>query len=251
MRLTRVVPLVLGLLGLVALAGAALGAFTDWGLEQQTQLGNKSQPLFGVGQPLTASSAASITQAQALEDPTRLVTLAKGLEASVVAAGPDDGVGPNADQMVLWPPSNPTHIILVNEEGSSEPGLQKVDLATGEATILTGIDDNDPVRVTPWGTIVFGEEASDGAMDVQGKTFATGVADLAGSVPRYGESVITVPVTISAFRMARQVMGAMKGGGIDRIDYEMKGKLGSGFSPTRFATRGSFDFPQGAAPDTQ
>jgi LEA14-like dessication related protein len=89
------------------------------------------------------------------------------------------------------------------------------------------------------------------AMDVQGKTFATGVADLAGSVPRYGESVITVPVTISAFRMARQVMGAMKGGGIDRIDYEMKGKLGGGFSPTRFATRGSFDFPQGAAPDTQ
>ena len=88
-------------------------------------------------------------------------------------------------------------------------------------------------------------------MDVQGKTFATGVADLAGSVPRYGESVITVPVTISAFRMARQVMGAMKGGSIDRIDYEMKGKLGSGFSPTRFATRGSFDFPQGAAPDTQ
>ena len=88
-------------------------------------------------------------------------------------------------------------------------------------------------------------------MNVQGKTFATGVADLAGSVPRYGESVITVPVTISAFRMARQVMGAMKGGGVDRIDYEMKGKLGSGFSPTRFATRGSFDFPQGATSDTQ
>ena len=60
-------------------------------------------------------------------------------------------------------------------------------------------------------------------MDVQGKTFATGVADLAGTVPRFGESVITVPVTISAFRMARQVMGAMKGGGLTRIDYEMKG----------------------------
>ena len=86
-------------------------------------------------------------------------------------------------------------------------------------------------------------------MDVQGKTFATGVADVAGSVPRFGESVIAVPVTISAFRMARQVMGAMKGGGLDRIDYEMKGKLGGGFSPTRFATRGSFDLPQGAASD--
>lgn len=82
-------------------------------------------------------------------------------------------------------------------------------------------------------------------MDVQGKTFATGVADVTGSVPRYGESVIEVPVTISAFRMARQVMGAVKGGGIGKIDYEMKGKLGSGFSPTRFATKGSFDLPAG------
>ena len=88
-------------------------------------------------------------------------------------------------------------------------------------------------------------------MDVQGKTFATGVADLAGTVPRFGESVITVPVTISAFRMARQVMGAMKGGGLTRIDYEMKGKLNSGFSPTRFATRGSFDLPASDSPAAQ
>jgi len=162
----RVVPLAVGVVALVVLTGAALGAFfDDWGLDRQTQMENKSQTLFGVGQPLTASSTASISKAQALADPAGLVTLAKGLQASVVAAGPEDDVGPNADQMVLWPPSNPTHIILVNEEGSSEPGLQKVDLATGEATtILTGIDDNDPVRVTPWGTIVFGEEASDGAM---------------------------------------------------------------------------------------
>jgi len=88
-------------------------------------------------------------------------------------------------------------------------------------------------------------------MDVQGKTFATGVADVAGSVPRFGESVISVPVTISAFRMARQVMGAVKGGGLGKIDYEMKGKLNTGFSPTRFATRGSFDLSADTVPDTQ
>ena len=99
-----------------------------------------------------------------------------------------------------------------------------------------------------------GHDGFDGValeMDVQGKTFATGVADLAGTVPRFGESVITVPVTISAFRMARQVMGAMKGGGLARIDYEMKGKLNSGFSPTRFATRGSFDLPASDSPAAQ
>jgi LEA14-like dessication related protein len=89
------------------------------------------------------------------------------------------------------------------------------------------------------------------AMDVQGKTFATGVANVAGSVPRFGESVISVPVTISAFRMARQVMGAVKGGGLGKIEYEMKGKLNTGFSPTRFSTRGSFDLSTETAPDTR
>ncbi|HKU90431.1 MAG TPA: LEA type 2 family protein [Steroidobacteraceae bacterium] len=88
-------------------------------------------------------------------------------------------------------------------------------------------------------------------MDVQGKTFATGVANVAGSVPRFGESVISVPVTISAFRMARQVMGAVKGGGFGKIEYEMKGKLNTGFSPTRFSTRGSFDLSTETAPDTR
>jgi LEA14-like dessication related protein len=80
-------------------------------------------------------------------------------------------------------------------------------------------------------------------MDVQGKTFATGVADVTGTVPRFGEAVITVPVTISAFRMARQAIGAMSGGPMKKIEYEMKGKLSGGLRTTRFATRGSFDFP--------
>jgi len=80
-------------------------------------------------------------------------------------------------------------------------------------------------------------------MDVQGKTFATGVSDAAGTVPRYGETVITVPVTISAFRMARQAMGLISRDSIDKIEYEMKGKLSSGFSTARFVTKGSFGFP--------
>ena len=44
-------------------------------------------------------------------------------------------------------------------------------------------------------------------MGVQGKTFGTGVSDAQGSVPRFGESVIEVPMTISAFRMARLAFG--------------------------------------------
>ena len=32
-------------------------------------------------------------------------------------------------------------------------------------------------------------------MDVQGKTFATGVADLSGTIPRFGEAVISVQMS--------------------------------------------------------
>lgn len=81
-------------------------------------------------------------------------------------------------------------------------------------------------------------------MDVQGKSFASGVSDAAGSVPRFGESVIDVPVTISAFRMVRQAVGMIHSEGAGKLKYEMKGKLnGSAFSTVRFQTKGEFDLP--------
>ena len=90
-------------------------------------------------------------------------------------------------------------------------------------------------------------------MNVQGKTFATGVSDAHGSVPRFGETVIEVPVTASAFRMARQALGLIKGGGagLNKISYEMKGKLnGSGFSTVRFTNTGDFELPTDTAAGT-
>jgi LEA14-like dessication related protein len=80
-------------------------------------------------------------------------------------------------------------------------------------------------------------------MDVQGKTFATGVSDASGTVPRFGESVITVPVTVSAFSMLGQAFALVRsGGGGGKVTYEMRGKLnGSGFSSTHFRTQGEFD----------
>jgi len=82
-------------------------------------------------------------------------------------------------------------------------------------------------------------------LTVQGKTFATGVSDTAGSVPRFGESVIDVPVTASAFRMARQVLAlAEKAGTPGKITYEMNGKLHStGFGSIRFRDKGDFELP--------
>src|SRR5262245_46061720 len=39
-------------------------------------------------------------------------------------------------------------------------------------------------------------------LEVLEKTFASGVSDEKGSVPRFGESVINVPVTVSTLRVA-------------------------------------------------
>jgi hypothetical protein len=159
----RTVVLSLGVVALVILVGSALAAFSDYGLEQQTQLQNKSRPLFGVGQPLTESSTADLDQAQALANPAGLITVAKGLKVGVVSAGK---AAPNIDQMVLWPQANPQYIIGCNEEGVTQPALQKISLTNGDATTLaTGLSSCDAVRATPWGTVLFGEEAGiDGAM---------------------------------------------------------------------------------------
>ena len=159
----RTVALALGALTFVLVVGAAVAAFDDWGLDRQTQLQNKSHPLFGVGQPLDESSNANLDAAQALADPAGLITVAKDLDVSVVSAGK---AAPNIDQMVLWPQGNPQYIIACNEEGVAQPGLLKISLANGNATtIASGVNSCDPVRTTPWGTVLFGEEnGTTGAM---------------------------------------------------------------------------------------
>ena len=79
-------------------------------------------------------------------------------------------------------------------------------------------------------------------MIVQGKTFATGVSDASGTVPRFGETVITVPVTASAFRMLGEAFTLFRSGSSGKITYEMTGKLnGSGFNSVHFRTQGEFD----------
>jgi len=86
-------------------------------------------------------------------------------------------------------------------------------------------------------------------MDVQGRTFASGVSDASGSVPRFGEAVISVPVTVSAFRMARQAIGLLNSDGSGKISYQLKGKLnGPAFNSVRFTSKGDLDLPAGAGP---
>jgi LEA14-like dessication related protein len=81
-------------------------------------------------------------------------------------------------------------------------------------------------------------------MDVQGRTIASGVSDEAGTIPRFGEAVVNVPVSISAFRMARGA-ATIFGSNPDKIDYELKGKLaGPLFNSVRFKSTGDFALPK-------
>ncbi len=88
-------------------------------------------------------------------------------------------------------------------------------------------------------------------MQVQGRTFASGVSNDAGTVPRFGERVIEVPVSISALRAIRSAAGIAQSNR-DKIEYELKGKLsGPLFRSVRFTSKGEVALPKdvyGAAP---
>lgn len=80
-------------------------------------------------------------------------------------------------------------------------------------------------------------------MSVQGKEFASGVSDQSGNVPRFGESLVAIPVTISAFNLARQAMGMMSPKS-QQIDYALSGKLsGATFESVRFKSSGQLTLP--------
>jgi LEA14-like dessication related protein len=84
-------------------------------------------------------------------------------------------------------------------------------------------------------------------LEVHGNAFASGVSDARGTIPRYGEMVVTV----SAFAMVRQAMG-FASGDRSKIDYVLRGKVGgSTFGSVRFESRGELELPGAAARPSQ
>ena len=81
-------------------------------------------------------------------------------------------------------------------------------------------------------------------MDVQGKRFAAGVSDAAGSIPRFGEAIVDVPVSISVFGIARQAVGVVRNEYRGKIPYEISGRLaGPAIDGVRFKSQGEFTMP--------
>lgn len=81
-------------------------------------------------------------------------------------------------------------------------------------------------------------------LKVQGKSFASGVSDQSGTVPSFGETLIGVPVTVSIISIVGEALGILGGKSLDKITYEMSGKLNSATSGTlRFKSHGELTLP--------
>ena len=86
------------------------------------------------------------------------------------------------------------------------------------------------------------------SLDLNGRDLANGVGDEIGTVPRYGEAVLTIPVTIGPFNMARQLLGLVNAGAesATSVQYRVRGKLEGGlFGTRRFDESGTFEWPVG------
>ena len=125
----------------------------DFGLFVESQLKAHAQELFGVRGPLAESALGPFTGPS-----TEALQVAAGLRVSLVSSA----VGASADQIALWPnDERPTHLFICVEETTS-PAVQRIDLSrpasSNVTTIVTGLESCDPVRRTPWGTIIVAEE---------------------------------------------------------------------------------------------
>jgi len=72
-----------------------------------------------------------------------------------------------------------------------------------------------------------------------------GVSDERGSIPRFGESVIGVPVTVSTLRVALNTLGFVLGDKpAEKVRYKLSGKLaGPSFGSTSFQSAGELALP--------
>lgn len=84
-------------------------------------------------------------------------------------------------------------------------------------------------------------------LDLNGRSFASGVSAATGEIPRFGESVIELPLTVPGTAIVRQVLGLI-GGVPDKATYHVKGFLSTGtFGRASFDSIGEVEMPKPAA----
>ena len=131
---------------------------------------------------------------------------------------------------VLFPNRDALHINVVGIEP-----LQSQDLEVRFAVKLRVQNPNDTA-------IDYNGVALD--LEVNGRPLAAGVSDQQGSIPRFSETVLTVPVSVSAFSVLRQTLGLSQTQSLNNLPYVLRGKLAGGlFGTVRFVDRGTLDLP--------
>ncbi|MNI87690.1 Late embryogenesis abundant protein [compost metagenome] len=85
-------------------------------------------------------------------------------------------------------------------------------------------------------------------LSVNGQPLASGVSDQSGSIARFSETVLSVPVSVSAFSVLRQTLGLSQTQTLDNLPYVLRGKLAGGlFGTMRFSDSGKLSLPGAAA----
>ena len=81
-------------------------------------------------------------------------------------------------------------------------------------------------------------------LDINGQSFASGVSDQSGSIARFSETVLRVPVSVSAFSVLRQTLGLSQTQTLNNMPYVLRGKLAGGlFGTMRFVDSGKLSLP--------
>jgi LEA14-like dessication related protein len=81
-------------------------------------------------------------------------------------------------------------------------------------------------------------------LEVNGQPLASGVSDQSGSIARFSETVLTVPVSVSAFSVIRQTLGLTQTQTLNNLPYVLRGKLAGGlFGTMRFVDTGKLSLP--------
>lgn len=77
---------------------------------------------------------------------------------------------------------------------------------------------------------------------MRGQSIGSGVSAGGGTVPRYGDTMIDVPVTISQTGAIREATG-LYGSPDQLLDYTLRGRLQGTFQELEFQQRGEMAFP--------
>lgn len=160
-------------LSLLAIALLSVGAANakDFGAFTEHLLKAHSNRLFGINKPLEESAPQTTAPTRAMnQKASDQLLVAKGLKVEFLTRDAAN----NTDMMVFWPNAdNPTHLFTAVEifrpattaDGKPQPFVQRLNLKTGQVdVVLRGGLGGDPIRLTPWGTLIVGEETATGAI---------------------------------------------------------------------------------------